>query len=54
MKQFIVELVKVKQFVVEANDIHEAENIAIELDGDKEEDIVWVRKHYDKINVEEA
>jgi hypothetical protein len=53
MKQFIVKLVKVKQFIVEANDMDEAENIAMLLDEDKEEDISWVNMYYDEIQVEQ-
>ena len=52
MKQFVVNLIKIKQFVVEANDMNEAENMAILLDEGKEEDIDWVNMYYDEIQVE--
>lgn len=53
MNEYIVELVKTKQFKVKAKSLDEAENMAILLDSSKEEDIAWVNKHYDEIMVEQ-
>ena len=52
-KKFLVELIKVKQYHIEAEDMDEAENIAFELDESKEAEIEWVNQPYEEIHVEE-
>jgi hypothetical protein len=52
-KKFFVELVKTVQYHVEAEDMDEAENIAIELDGDKDAEVRWATDPYEEIRVEE-
>lgn len=52
-KKFLVELIKVKQYHIEAEDMDEAENIAFELDASKAAAIEWANQPYDDIGVEE-
>ena len=52
-KKFMVELIKTTQYIVEADDYDEAENIAIDLDSSKEAEIAWATKPYEEIRVEE-
>ena len=52
-KKFMVELVKTVQYIVEADDYDEAENIAIDLDSSKEAEIAWATKPYEEIRIEE-
>ena len=51
-KKFMVEFVKTVQYIVEAEDYDEAEDIAIELEMDKSADIEWATKPYDEIRIE--
>lgn len=52
-KRFVVEFIKIQQYHIEAEDMDEAENIALELDESKEAEIEWATKPYEKIRVEE-
>ena len=53
MKKYVVELIKIAQYIVEAEDEYEAEKFAIELDSDKEAEVAWALMPYDEINIEE-
>lgn len=52
-KKYVVELIKIVQYHVEANDMDEAENMALEMDADKSADLDWILLPYDEIHVEE-
>lgn len=53
MKKFKVIFTKVHTYEVEANDMDEATELALELDADKDEDIAWLLEPADTIEVEE-
>lgn len=52
-KKFLVELIKVKQYHVEAKDMDEAEQLAFDMDADKDAEIKWVTDPYEEIRTEE-
>ena len=53
-KKFFVELVKTVQYHVEAEDMDEAENIALKMDADKSADLNWTLLPYNEIYIEEG
>lgn len=52
-KKFKVTFTKIHIYEVEAETTDEAEEIAFELDADKDEDIAWILEPVDEIKVEE-
>lgn len=52
MKTYIVQLTKVHQYTVEANNVDEAEEQVLDIDADKAQEIKWATDPYDKIIVE--
>ena len=53
MKEYEVTFIKIHRYRIKANSIEEAENKAIEVDSDKENDIAWVTDPVDEIEIEE-
>lgn len=53
MKEYEVTFIKIHRYRIKANSIEEAENKAIEVDSDKENDIAWVIDPVDEIEIEE-
>ena len=53
MKEQNVKFIKIHRYRVKANSIEEAENKALEIDSDKENDIAWVIDPIDEIEIEE-
>ena len=53
MKEYEVTFIKIHRYRIKANSIEEAENKAIEVDSDKENDIAWVIDPIDEIEIEE-
>ena len=51
--KYFVELIKVKQYHIEAENMDKAENIALDMDADKDAEIQWVLQPYEEIRVEE-
>lgn len=51
-KLFFVELVKTVQYHIEAENYDEAENMAIEMDNNKNAELLWASKPYEEIRVE--
>lgn len=51
--KYVVKFIKSMNYEIEANSFKEAEDIAIELNSDKSEDIKWIFKPYEEIIVEE-
>lgn len=52
-KRFVVELVKTIRYHVEAENMDEAEQLAFDMDIDKDAEIKWVTTPYKEIHVEE-
>ena len=52
-KKFMVELIKVKRYHVEAEGMDEAEQLALDMDADKDAEIKWVTDPYEEFRVEE-
>lgn len=52
-KRYFVNFIKVIQYQVEAENMDEAEQIAIEMDSDKSADLDWITSPYDEIQIEE-
>ena len=52
-KKYIVKFVKIHEYIVEASNMDEAEDLALELDEDKDNDISWLIDPADEITVEE-
>ena len=53
MKEYEVTFIKIHRYRIKANSREEAENNAIEVDSDKENDIAWIIDPVDKIETEE-
>lgn len=53
MKKYNVKLIKIAQYIIEAENEYEAEKLAIELDSDKEAEVAWALMSYDEIKIEE-
>lgn len=53
MKEYDVKFIKIHRYRIKANSIEEAEDKAIEVDSDKENDIAWVTDPVDEIEIEE-
>ena len=53
MKEYEVTFIKIHRYRIKANSREEAENKAIEVDSDKENDIAWVTDPVDEIEIEE-
>lgn len=52
-KKYFVEFTKTIQYHVEAEDMDKAEQMALDIDADKDADIRWVLEPYERIIVEE-
>lgn len=52
-KKFFVELVKTIQYHVEAENMDEAEQLALDMDADKDAEVRWATDPYEEIRVEE-
>lgn len=53
MKEYDVKFIKIHRYRIKANSMEEAENKALEIDSDKENDIAWVIDPIDEIEIEE-
>ena len=53
MKEYEVTFIKIHRYRIKANSIEEAEDKALEIDSDKENDIAWVIDPIDEIEIEE-
>lgn len=53
MKEYDVKFIKIHIYRIKANSIEEAEDKALEIDSDKENDIAWVIDPIDEIEIEE-
>ena len=53
MKEYDVKFIKIHRYRVKANSTEEAEDKALEIDSDKENDIAWVIDPVDEIEIEE-
>ena len=53
MKEYEVTFIKIHRYRIKANSYEEAEDKALEIDSDKENDIAWVIDPIDEIEIEE-